>query len=123
MQCISVLSNQGKATQCSMGPVIELCCVVRPGAVSMYKHVPVYIQHTYLGLYPTAKASYMYMYVHGMYSAIQLERFGHRHTLHMLCKKDFEWLYLMTPCRHCKVLARQADALLIGPTSTSIVIG
>ena len=84
MQCISVHSIQGKATQSSkvaMGPVIELCCVVRPGAVSMY--IPVYIQHTYLGLYPTAKASYMY--VHGMYSAIQLERFGHMHTLHMLC--------------------------------------
>ena len=98
MQCISVHSIQGKATQCSMGPVIELCCVVRPGAVSMY--IPVYIQHTYLGLYPTAKASYMYMYVHGMYSAIQLERFGHMHTLHMLCNiktKDFEWLYLMIP--------------------------
>ena len=73
MQCISVHSIQGKATQSSKvarGPVIELCCVLRPGAV-----------------YPTAKASYMYVY--GMYSAIQLERFGHMHTLHMLCNKRF----------------------------------
>ena len=48
-------------------------------------------------LYPTAKASYMYVHIHDMYSASQLVRFGHMHTLHMLCNiktKDFEWLYL-----------------------------
>ena len=48
-------------------------------------------------LYPTAKASYMY--IHDMYSAIQLVSFGHMHTLHMLCNiktKDFEYKRKLT---------------------------